>query len=79
MTSRFNLISIDPKICHGQACIKGTRIPVHQILGMLAHGDSFEDLLQQYPSLSRESILACLEYAASLAAEEVTPLEQPAS
>ena len=79
MPNRFNLISIDPNVCHGQACIKGTRIPVHQVLGMLANGDSFEDLLQQYPSLSRESILACLEYAASLAAEEVTPLEQPAS
>ncbi|GIV18694.1 MAG: hypothetical protein KatS3mg023_0445 [Armatimonadota bacterium] len=43
-------ISIDPKICHGQACIRGTRIPVHQIVRMLAHGDSNDDLLQEYPS-----------------------------
>lgn len=38
-------ITIDPKVCHGQACIKGTRIPVHQILQMLANGDTIEDLL----------------------------------
>jgi len=77
MTNRFEPISIDPGICHGQACVKGTRIAVHQVLGMLAHGDSVDDLLEVYPSLSREGILACLEYAASLAEEEVTPLEQP--
>ena len=68
-------ISVDPKICHGQACVKGTRIPVHQILGMLANGDSIEDLLGEYPSLTREDILACLDYAATLAEEQVTPLE----
>ena len=68
-------ITIDPNVCHGQACIKGTRIPVHQILAMLAHGDSVEDLLQEYPSLKREDILACFDYAASLAEEQVTPLE----
>lgn len=77
MTNKFERISIAPGVCHGQACVKGTRIPVHQVLGMLAHGDSFDDLLEAYPSLSREGILACLEYAASLAEEEVTPLEQP--
>ena len=68
-------ISIDPPICHGQACIKGTRIPVHQILRMLASGDSIEELLQQYPSLTRDDILACFEYGASLAEEQVTPLD----
>ena len=70
-----NRITIDPKVCHGQACIKGTRIPVHQILRMLANGDTIEDLLQEYPSVTREDILACLDYAASLAEEQVTQLE----
>jgi len=60
-------ISIDPNICHGQACIKGTRIPVHQIVAMLANGDTIDDLLKAYPSIKREDILACLEYAAALA------------
>lgn len=58
-------ITIDANICHGQACIKGTRIPVHQIIGMLANGDSIEELLKEYPSLTRDNILACLNYAGS--------------
>ncbi len=70
----FDRISIDPRICHGQACIKGTRLPVHQIVRMLANGDSVEDLLREYPSLERDDILACLEYAAALAEEQVSPL-----
>jgi len=71
-------ISIDPRISHGQACIRGTRIPVHQIVHMLAGGDTIEELLQEYPSIKREDILACLEYTASLAEEQVTPLEAAA-
>lgn len=67
-------ISIHPRVCHGQACIRGTRIPVHQIVRMFAHGDSIEILLGAYPSITREDILACLDYAASLAEEAVTPL-----
>ncbi|MCK4325344.1 DUF433 domain-containing protein [bacterium] len=54
-------ISIDTKVCHGQACIRGTRIPVHQIVHMLANGDTIEELLGEYPSLERDDILACLE------------------
>jgi uncharacterized protein (DUF433 family) len=68
-------ISIHPRICHGQACISGTRIPVHQIVRMFAHGDSIEKLLAAYPSIKREDLLACLDYAASLAEEQVTPLD----
>jgi uncharacterized protein (DUF433 family) len=71
----FERISINPNICHGQACVKGTRIPVHQIVHMLANGDTVEDLLAEYPSLTREDIMACLDYAAELAEEQVTPLQ----
>ena len=71
----FDRITIDPKICHGQACVKGTRIAVHQVVRMLANGDSVEDLLAEYPSLSREDIMACLDYAAELAEEQVTPIQ----
>ncbi len=59
----FHRISIDPNICHGQACIKGNRVPVHQIVGMLANGDSIESLLKAYPHITRTDVLACLEYA----------------
>jgi uncharacterized protein (DUF433 family) len=68
-------ISIDPQVYHGQACIKGTRIPVYQILRMMANGDTIEELLEDYPHIEREDILACLDYAASLAEEQVTPIE----
>jgi len=68
-------ISIDPRICHGQACIKGTRIPVYQIIRMLANGDKIEELLEDYPSLTSEDIYSCLDYAASLAEEQITPIE----
>jgi uncharacterized protein (DUF433 family) len=61
----YERIIIDPNICHGQACIKGTRIPVHQIIAMFANGDTVEELLAEYPSLERDDIFACLNYAES--------------
>ena len=69
-------ISIDARICHGQACIRGTRIPVHQIVRMFAHGDNVDGLLRAYPTITHGDILACLDYAASLAEEQVTPLSE---
>jgi len=71
----YERISIDPKVCHGQACVRGTRIPVHQIVRMLANGDTIEELLEDYPSLEREDVFACLDYAAALAEEQVTPIQ----
>ena len=68
-------ISIDSKICHGQACIKGTRIRVYRILHMLAKGDTIDDLLEEYPSITREDILACIDYAAELTEEQIVPDE----
>ncbi|MCL4709450.1 DUF433 domain-containing protein [bacterium] len=53
----YNRISIDPNVCHGQACIKGNRIPVHQIILMLTNGDTIEALLEAYPSITCEDIL----------------------
>ena len=61
----FERISIDPAVCHGQACVKGTRIPVHQIVRMLANGDTVEELLAEYPSLDRADIMACLNLSGS--------------
>jgi uncharacterized protein (DUF433 family) len=60
----YERISIDSKICHGQACIRGTRIPVHQVIRMLANGDTVNDLLEAYPSVKKDDIFACLDYAA---------------
>ena len=71
----YDRISIDSRVCHGQACIKGTRIPVYQVIRMLANGDKIEELLEDYPSIHKEDIYACLDYAASLAEEQITPIE----
>ena len=64
-------ITIDPEICHGKACIKGTRIPVSVILDNLAEGLSFEEILASYPSLTKEAIRAAIAYAAELTKEEI--------
>ena len=71
----YDRITIEPNICHGQACIRGTRIPAYQIVRMLANGDTIDNLLKEYPSLKRKDILACLEYTAALAEERITPIE----
>lgn len=68
-------ISIDPHVCHGQPCIRGTRIPVHQVLRMLANGDTMEELLSDYPTLQREDIQAALNYAAILTEDQVIPID----
>jgi uncharacterized protein (DUF433 family) len=65
-------IVIDPAICNGKPTIRGKRITVQTILEFLAAGDSDEELLQQYPSLEREDIHACLRFAASLTEREFT-------
>ena len=57
-------IKVDPAIHHGDPCISGTRISVSVIVGSLADGDSVDDLLQRYPQLTREDILAALHFAA---------------
>ncbi len=63
-------ISIDPQVCHGKPCIKGTRIMVSIILDYLSAGESQEEILKAYPQLSPEDIRAVMEYAAWLVHEE---------
>ncbi len=64
-------IVVDPGICHGQACIKGTRIPVSVILDCLAEGMSEKEILKEYPALAAQDIKAAIEYAALLSKEEL--------
>ncbi len=63
-------VSVDPKVCHGKACIKGTRIMVSIILDYLQAGESYEEILRQYPALKEEDIRAAIGYAAWLTHEE---------
>jgi uncharacterized protein (DUF433 family) len=64
-------ITVDPKVCHGNACIKNSRVMVSVVLDNLAAGLSMEEILHSYPSLNRESILAAVSYAADLARERI--------
>ena len=68
-------ISADPKVCHGQWCIKGTRVMVSVILDNLAEGISPGEILKSYPSLKKGDIEAALAFAATLADEQVIPLK----
>lgn len=72
--SRKSRIIVNPDICGGEPCIKGSRIPVHIILSHLAAGDDYETILKNFPRISRDDILACLEYAAYLATEKSVAL-----
>lgn len=64
-------ITVDPQICHGKACITGTRVPVSVILDNLAAGLSAEEIAESYPSVSEDAVHAALAYAADLAGERV--------
>lgn len=67
-------VIVDPAICHGKACIKGTRVLVSVILDNLAANVSADEILKSYPSLSREAIQATIAYAAELARERVVAI-----
>ncbi len=73
-------ITSNPNILFGKPAIKGTRIAVEQVLDELAGGTSIEELLEEYPRLSRDAIYAALAFAADTLRMEVTyPLDQPVS
>ena len=67
-------IMVDADVCHGKACIKGTRIMVSVILDNLADGLSVEQIIANYPGLSREAVLAAIAYAAELSHERILAL-----
>ena len=67
----FDRITFDPGVMGGRACTRGMRIPVSVIVSQIAHGATFEEVLQGYPDLEREDVVQALEYAAWLTREEV--------
>ncbi|MGL4401487.1 MAG: DUF433 domain-containing protein [Luteolibacter sp.] len=62
--SLLNRITLDPCVCHGKPTIRGLRYPVEAILEYLAGGDSFEEVLVEFPDLEREDLQACIQFAA---------------
>lgn len=67
-------ISVNPNICHGKACIKGTRIMVSVILDNLAAGETRDRILASYPTLEKEDIEAALRYASEMTRERIVEL-----
>ncbi len=65
-------ITVDPNVCHGKACIRGTRVMVSVILDNLAGGESAEEIMRGY-HVEREDVQAAVQYAAELARETVIP------
>ncbi len=68
-------ISIDPDICHGRPVVKGTRVLVSNILGALGSGNTIEQVLADYPNISRQDVLAAIEFGGELARFEESPYE----
>jgi uncharacterized protein (DUF433 family) len=75
MTTEWkNRIQAHPEICHGKACIKGTRVMISVILDCLAEGLTEEEIVVEYPSLKPGDVQAAILYAAALAREEIIPI-----
>lgn len=67
---RYERISIDPDICSGKPCIRGTRIMITNILGLIGGGHTNDEILQTYPELTREDIVAALDYVSQVIDED---------
>jgi len=74
MNDLLGRISIDPNVCFGKPCIRGTRIWVSLILDVMAAGETHERILEEYPQLKREDILAALAYGAEMSRERFVDL-----
>ncbi len=74
MKQLLERISIDPNVCFGKPCIRGTRLWVSLILDYLASGMSEEEIIEEYPQLVHEDILAAIAYAAEASRERIIPV-----
>jgi uncharacterized protein (DUF433 family) len=74
MNALLERVTIDPQICGGRPCIKGTRIWVSLILDLLADSVAEAELLAEYPQLTHEDVLAAIAYGAEIARERIVPV-----
>ena len=74
MNALLDRVSIDPNICGGKPCIKGTRLWVSLILDLLATGTAESELLAEYPQLAHDDVLAAIAYGAESSRERVLPV-----
>lgn len=73
---RFRRITVDPQVCTGKPCIRGLRFPVSRLLGLLASGETKEDILKAYPYLEAEDVEEALLFATYLADDEAVEFAQ---
>jgi uncharacterized protein (DUF433 family) len=66
MKNLISRITINPEICHGKPTVRNMRYPVEMILDLLSSGMTFQEIIEDYPALENEDILACLSYASKL-------------
>jgi uncharacterized protein (DUF433 family) len=71
----FLRISIDPRICFGEPCIRGHRIGVCLILDLLAADTTFDEILHDYPQLVRDNVLACIAYGSEMSRERYVAIQ----
>ena len=74
MNPLLKRISIDPQICFGKPCVRGTRIWVSLILDQLASGTPLEEIVSNYPQLTRDDVLAAIAYGAEISRERIIPV-----
>ncbi|CAN5205825.1 DUF433 domain-containing protein [soil metagenome] len=72
--TRLDRITTDPTICHGKPTVRGLRYPVETLLELLASGMTIEEILEDYPDLERDDLLAALEFGAKTAGMRRIPL-----
>ncbi|MEM9185044.1 MAG: DUF433 domain-containing protein [Planctomycetota bacterium] len=72
-------ITVDPAICHGKACVKGTRVMASVLIDNIAAGVPMDEVLASYPSVTADDVNAALAYAADLARERTVPLQAEAT
>ena len=74
MNEMLSRIAVDPQVCFGKPCVRGTRIWVSLLLDFLASGATIEEILEDYPQLKREDILAAIAYGAEMSRETYVDL-----
>jgi uncharacterized protein (DUF433 family) len=74
MNEILNRIAVDTRICFGKPCVRGTRIWVSLLLDFLASGATIEEILENYPQLQREDVLAAIAYGAEMSRERYVDL-----
>ncbi len=77
MSNLIERVTSDPAVCHGKACIRGTRVMVSVVLDNLAAGLSILDIVKEYPSLKAEDVQAAIAYGAELARERIVAVTHP--